>query len=76
MLKESAIDKLIEYIRALPENDQITIAQKINGASKSLSRPAKASDGKKMKPFFDYCARLPTRLPKNYKFDRELANGR
>jgi hypothetical protein len=76
MFKETAIDKLIEYIRALPQGDQLAIAQKIKLSAKDASKKISNKSKGKIKDFVMYTQSLPTRLPKNYKFDREQANER
>jgi len=68
MYKETAIEKLIDYIQTLPINEQKIIAQKIGTASK----PTKSA----IQEFVNYTKALPVRLPKGYKFDREEANER
>ena len=68
MYKETAIEKLIDYIQALPANEQKIIAQKIGTASK----PTQSA----MQEFVNYTRTLPVRLPKGYKFNREEANER
>ena len=68
MYKETAIEKLIDYIQALPESEQKIIAQKIG----TTSKPTKS----KIQEFAKYTQSLPARLPKGYKFDREEANER
>ena len=68
MYKETAIEKLIDYIQALPVDEQKIIAQKIGTASKPTQS--------KIQEFVNYTKTLPARLPKGYKFDREDANER
>jgi hypothetical protein len=72
MFKETATEKLIEYILALPKDEQRTIARKI----KKVKAASPKSGQKGMKAFLEYAKTLPTRLPKNYKFNREEANER
>ena len=62
MYKETAIEKLIDYIQALPANEQKIIAQKIGVASK----PTQSA----IQEFVNYTRTLPVRLPKGYKFNR------
>jgi hypothetical protein len=76
MFKETAIDKLIEYIRTLPEGDQLVIARKIMLPQSDTTKTAKNKSKGKIKDFVSYTKKLPARLPKNYKFDREQANER
>ena len=76
MFKETAIEKLIEYIRALPQGDQKIIAQKISISKRDVKKSSKKSPKLKIQEFIAYTQTLPTRLPKNYKFDREAANER
>jgi hypothetical protein len=76
MFKETAVEKLIEYIQALPEDDQRIIAQKISSRKKSGKSVSRKKPTKKMLDFLAYTQKLPARLPKNYKFDREEANER
>ena len=71
MFKEHATEKLIEYIQALPDKEQKIIARKISAGKKS-----REDTQKKMLDFITYSKKLPARLPKDYKFDREEANER
>ena len=80
MLKESdkLTDTLIQIIQALPETKREKIARNITGRLKLKSisiRKVKGNKHKKKK-FADYLDSLGSRLPKNYKFDREEANER
>ena len=68
MYKETAIEKLIDYIQTLSANEQKIIARKIGTASKPTQNT--------MKEFVNYTRTLPVRLPKGYKFNREEANER
>jgi hypothetical protein len=76
MFKETAVEKLIEYIRALPEAEQKIIARKISTGKKAAKGNSSKKPKKKLMEFIAYTKKLPTRLPKNYKFDREEANER
>jgi len=76
MFKETAVEKLIEYIRALPADEQKIIAKKIGAKEKKTKTTTGKKPKKKLLEFIAYTKTLPTRLPKNYKFDREEANER
>jgi len=76
MFKETAVDKLIEYIQALPKNEQMIIAKKIGVRKKSERGISIKKTQKKILEYVTYSQKLPTRLPKDYKFDREEANER
>jgi hypothetical protein len=76
MFKETAIEKLIEYIRALPEGDQKIIVSKIGMSKKETKKATQKSSNRKVEEFLIYTQKLPTRLPQNFKFDREEANER
>ncbi len=80
MLKESdkLTDTLIQIIQALPETNREKIARNIIGKSKSKAKPKRKVRTKKdeKKKFADYLDSLGSRLPVNYKFDREEANER
>ena len=76
MFKETAVEKLIDYIRTLPEAEQKMIAQKIKTVKKKAKNSPPKSPGKKVLEFIAYTKKLPTRLPKGFKFDREEANER
>ena len=76
MFKETAVDKLIEYIQALPKNEQMIIAKKIGVRKKSERGISLKKTQKKILEYVTYSQKLPTRLPKDYKFDREEANER
>lgn len=72
MFKETATEKLIEYILALPSDERKVIAREIQ--SKKVS-PTK-NTRKRMKAFIEYTKAFTGRLPKNYRFNREEANER
>ncbi len=76
MFKETGVQKLIEYIRTLPADEQKIIAQKISTGEKKARNTNGKKPKKKMLEFIAYTQKLPTRLPRNYKFDREEANER
>ena len=76
MFKETAVEKLIQYIRALPADEQKIIAKKISGAEKKPKNTGAKKPKKKVAEFIAYTKKLPTRLPKDYIFDREEANER
>ena len=76
MFKETAVDKLIEYIQALPKNEQMIIAKKIGVRKKSERGISLKKTQKKILEYVTYSQKPPTRLPKDYKFDREEANER
>jgi hypothetical protein len=76
MYKETAVDKLIEYIRALPAGEQKIIAQKISNTKKPEKKSAAKTAKKKIEDFIAYTRKLPTRITTDYKFDREEANER
>lgn len=69
------IEKLIAYLQTLPRKQQKQIADAISQKASSSKKPLKAKN-KKMQAFADFIEKLPSRLPKNYKFDREEANER
>jgi hypothetical protein len=76
MFKEVPVEKLIDYIKTLPDKEQKLIVKKISAKKKAVkNKPAKKAN-KKMQAFIEYTQNLPSRLPKNYKFDREEANER
>ena len=76
MFKETGVNKLVEYIQILPQNEQKLIAQKI-GVKKSKRKIVPAKKAKNnMQEFIAYTEKLPARLPKNYKFNRDEANER
>jgi hypothetical protein len=76
MFKESPVEKLIDYIKTLPDAERQLIAKEITIRKRpAKSKPVKKSH-KKMQAFAEYIETLPSRLPKNYKFDREEANER
>lgn len=72
MFKESATDKLIEYILSLPQDEQNVIAKKIKDSAGSSSKEFK----KRLKHFVAFTDKATGRLPKNYKFNRDEANER
>lgn len=76
MFKESAIEKLIEYIHALPEDEQQVIAENIRVKRKTSTNVRGKTTRKKLEEFVNFIDTLPTRLPKGYKFNREEANER
>ena len=80
MFKEKSTEKLIAYIQTLPQKEQTLIVEHIAGAASSkvkkktaVTHKAKKRGVKEMGAFLD---KLGTRLPKNYKFNREEANER
>lgn len=80
MLKDDdkLTEALIQIIQALPETKREKIAKNISSKSKLKLKPKRKPRSKKdkMKEFGDYLDSLGSRLPKNYKFDREEANER
>jgi len=76
MFKETPVEKLIAYIRSLPDDEQRFIAKEISAPKKAVKSKAAKKTNKKMQAFIEYTKNLPARLPKNYKFDREEANER
>ena len=71
MFKEKPIEKLIEYIRALPESEQKIIATRIGNSKRKTKSLAGKKSKKKLLEFVAYTKKQPARLPLNYKFDRE-----
>ena len=79
MLKENdkLTDALIQIIQSLPEAKREKIARNITGKSKKkIKSRSKSTSTKKNKDFVAYLESLGSRLPKDYKFDREEANER
>jgi len=76
MFKESPVEKLIDYIKTLPAEEQKLIVKKISTKKKGSKTKVAKAPGKKIQAFIEYTQNLPARLPKNYKFDREEANER
>jgi hypothetical protein len=80
MLKEEdkLTEALIQIIQSLPETKREKIARNIAGKSKLKLKPKRkirAAKGKKQE-FGAYLDSLGSRLPKNYKFNRDEANER
>ncbi len=80
MLKENdkLTETLIQIIQSLPETKREKIARNITGKRQVKSKPKRKIRAKKekFKEFGDYLDSLGSRLPKDYKFDREEANER
>ncbi|MDZ4845533.1 MAG: hypothetical protein SH857_08290 [Chitinophagales bacterium] len=80
MLRESdkLTDTLIQIIQSLSETKRKKIARNITGKSKLKSKAKRKIRDKKdkFKQFSDYLDSLGSRLPKDYKFNREEANER
>lgn len=72
MFKETATEKLIEYIMALPDGERKLIVRKI----KSRQTTPVEGTQKRVKDFVAYTKSFSGRLPKNYQFNREEANER
>jgi hypothetical protein len=79
MFKEESTEKLIAYIQTLPQQQQNLIVKSISAAKTGKRKGSKVpglNSLKGIKNMGAYLDKLGSRLPENYKFNREEANER